>query len=99
MLRFSCGVLVVCLGISVVHAKDLSIQQTGFNNALRKFERAEEAYKADAQAVADTEKAIEKKKAQLLDEQKKADLSKRVYQEAKEKLEQAQEILDRAWKE
>jgi hypothetical protein len=80
-------------------AKDLSAQQAGFNNALRKMEKAEEVYKIDAQAVVDTEKAIEKKKQQLVEEQKKAELSKKNYLEAKEKLEVAQEVLDRAWKE
>jgi len=99
MSKFGIVIFLLLLGASTAQAKDLSAQQAGFNNALKKFERAEEIYKADAQTVIDTEKAIEKKKAQLADEQKKAELSKKTYLEAKEKLEQAQGMLDRAWKE
>jgi len=80
-------------------AKDVSAQQAGFNNALQKMEKAEAEYKTDAQAVADTEKLIEKKKKQLAEEQKKAELSRKNYLEAREKLEQAQAALDKAWKE
>jgi hypothetical protein len=80
------------------HAKDVSAQQAGYNNALQKLERAEAAYKSDTQAVAETEKLIERKQKQLAEEQKKAELSKKNYLEAKEKLEQAQQTLDKAWK-
>ena len=80
-------------------AKDVSAQQAGFNNALQKMEKAEADYKTDAHAVADTEKLIEKKKKQLAEEQKKAELSRKNYLEAREKLEQAQAALDKAWKE
>lgn len=85
--------------LTPVQARDVSLQQAGYNNALHKMEQAEEVYKADAQAVADTEKMIEKKRKQLAEEQKKAVLSKKIYLEAKEKLEQAQLELDKAWKE
>lgn len=85
--------------MSSTQAKDVSVQQAGYNNALQKMERAEEVYKADAQAVADTEKLIEKKKKQLAEEQRKAELSRKNYLEAREKLEQAQTALDKAWKE
>lgn len=91
--------LFMLLVVSSTQAKDVSVQQAGYNNALQKMERAEETYKADAQAVADTEKFIEKKKRQLAEEQKKAELSRKNYLEAKEKLEQAQTALDKAWKE
>jgi multidrug resistance efflux pump len=84
--------------MSSVQAKDLSAQQAGFNNALKKMERAEALYKSDAQSVVDTEKAIEKKRQQLSEEQKKAELSQKNYLDAKEKLDQAQQILDQAWK-
>lgn len=98
---FRLGVLtfLTLFSYSLVQAKDLSAQQAGYNNALKKFERAEELYKVDAQIVVETEKAIEKKKQQLADEQKKAELSKKSYLDAKERLEQAQGILDKAWKE
>lgn len=98
MFRISIVVLLL-LGFSAAQAKDLSAQQAGYNNALKNMERAEETYKADAQAVTDTEKAIEKKKQQLAEEQKKAEISKKNYLEAKGKLEQAQGVLDKAWKE
>ena len=79
-------------------ARDVSAQQAGYNNALKVMERAEVEYKSDAQAVADTERLIEKKKKQLAEEQKKAELSKKNYLEGKEKLDQAQAVLDKAWK-
>jgi len=97
---FNINVLVATMLLFLVplaHAKDVSAQQAGYNNALQKMEKAEEEYKTDAQAVADTEKVIEKKKKQLAEEQKKAELSRKNYLEAKEKLEQTQNILDKAW--
>ncbi len=93
------ALLALFLAIPLAQARDVSVQQTGYNNALKAMEKAEVGYKSDAQAVADTEKFIEKKKVQLAGEQKKADLSKKIYLEAKEKLEQSQAILDKAWKE
>jgi hypothetical protein len=48
--------------VQLAQAKDVSAQQAGYNNALQRMEKAEEEYKADAQAVADTEKVIEKKR-------------------------------------
>ncbi len=89
---------VALLLMSVAQAKDVSIQQAGYNNALQKMERAEADYKNDAQAVADTEKLIERKNKQLAEEQKKTDISKAKYLAAKEQLEQAQAALDKAWK-
>jgi len=83
----------------LAQAKDVSAQQAGYNNALQKMEEAEAEYKTDAQVVADTEKLIEKKKKQLAEEQKKAELSRKNYLDAKEKLDQAQTALDKAWKE
>lgn len=85
--------------VSSVQAKDLSVQQAGYNNAMQRMEKAEEIYKTDAQAVTDTEKHIEKKKQQLAEEQKKAEISRKNYLDAKEKFDQAQIVLDNAWKE
>jgi protein tyrosine/serine phosphatase len=99
MLRIGIFTALVLFVVPLTQAKDVSVQQAGYNNALQRMEKAEEAYKADAQAVADTEKYIEKKKKQLAEEQKKADISRKNYLEAKEKLEQAQSALDKAWKE
>lgn len=90
--------LLLLVVVSLAQAKDVSVQQAGYNNALQRLEKAEEVYKSDAQTVADTEKFIEKKKRQLAEEQKKAELSKKNYLEAKEKLEHAQTALDKAWK-
>jgi hypothetical protein len=90
--------LVLCTFAPLALAKDVSVQQAAYNNALQKMERSEAEYKSDAQAVTDTEQVIEKKKKQLAEEQKKAELSKKKYMEAKESLEQAQAELDKAWK-
>lgn len=91
--------LSLMLLVPCAFAKDVSIQQAAYNNALQKMERAEAASKADAESVVDTEKVIEKKKRQLAEEQRKADVSKQALLEAKAKLEQAQLALDKAWKE
>lgn len=95
--------LIVVLSLLVLAsqalAKDVSVQQAGYNNALQKMEKLESEYKADAQTVVDTERLIEKKRKQLAEEQKKAELSRKNYLDAKEKLEQAQAALDKAWKE
>ncbi len=99
MLKLIIAIFVLLVVAPVVNAKDVSAQQAGYNNALQKMEKAEAEHKADAQAVADTEKFIEKKKKQLAEEQKKAESSKKIYMESKEKLEQAQAALDKAWKE
>ena len=90
--------LVLFVAMPLAQANDVSAQQAGYNNALQKMERAEAVSKADAQAVADTERLIEKKNKQLADEQKKAEFSRKKLLEAKEKLEEAQAILDKAWK-
>ncbi len=90
--------LVLFISIPCAQARDVAVQQTGYNNALQRMESAEVEYKSDAQAVADTEKVIERKKRQLADEQKKAEISKEKHLQAKEKLEQAQVVLDKAWK-
>ena len=85
--------------LPVAQAKDVSVQQAGYNNALKQMERAEAEYKADAQAVTETEKLLDKKKKQLAEEQIKAEASRKSYMNAKEKLDQAQAVLDKAWKE
>lgn len=90
--------LTVCLAVPIAHAKDVSMQQATYNNALQKLERSEAEYKADTQAVADTEKLIEKKQKQLSEEKQKAEISRKIYLDAKESLERAQTALDNAWK-
>jgi hypothetical protein len=91
-------VLAVCLVVPFAQAKDVSMQQATYNNALQKLERSEVEYKADTQAVGDTEKLIEKKQKQLSEEKKKAEISRKNYLDAKESLERAQTVLDNAWK-
>ena len=91
------GAAMLC-GATWVQAKDVSVQQAGYNNALQRMERAEIAYKSDAQAVLDREKLIEKEKKALLEEQRKAEISRKAYLDAKESLNQAQTALDNAWK-
>lgn len=88
----------LCIFATLVQAKDVSIQQAAYNNALQKLERSESAYKADTQAVAETEKVIEKKQKQLAEEKNKAEISRKAYLDAKQSLEQAQDALDKAWK-
>lgn len=99
MLRYwMLSILVLVLAAPLAQARDVSSQQAAYNNALQKMEKVESAYKADSQAVIDTEKHIEKKKVQLAEQQKKAALSRMQFTEAKERLEQAQLALDKAWK-
>ena len=91
--------ILMCVMGSAAQAKDVSVQQAGYNNALQKMERAEAEYKADARAVKETETLIDRKKKQLAEEQIKAEISRKNYMDAKEKLDQAQAALDKAWKE
>jgi hypothetical protein len=74
------------------------MQQATYNNALQQLERSETEYKTDTQAVGDTEKLIEKKQKQLAEEKLKAEVSRKNYLDAKQKLERAQTALDNAWK-
>lgn len=96
-IQFS-SLLLLCLIVPVTQAKDVSVQQAGYNNALQRVERAEAEAKADAQAVAETEMVIQKKTKQLAEEKKKADISGKKLLDAKDALDQAQKILDKAWK-
>ena len=91
--------LLLCAFVQVTQAKDVSAQQAGYNNALQKVERAETESRADEQAVLETEKIIEKKTKQLAEEKRKAEISRKKLLDAKEALDQAQKILDKAWKE
>lgn len=90
--------LVLILAAPLAQAKDVSSQQAAYNNALQQMAKVEAEYKSDSQAVIDTEKLIEKKKVLLAEQQKKVELSRTKYTEAKEKLDQAQLALDKAWK-
>ena len=98
MLKIEFYVVLLLFLVPVTYAKDVSVQQAGYNNALQKMERAEEEYKADSRAVAETEKILINKNKRLTEERSKAELSKSKYIDAKGKLEEAQAALDRAWK-
>lgn len=91
---------------TIAQAKDVSAQQAGVEYARQEVEKADAQHKADLKEVAESEKLLEQRKKafelqtkQLADDRKKADLSKKHLQEANEKLNKAQTILDQAWKE
>jgi len=78
--------------------KDVSQQQSVVEYARQEYEQAAAEHKADAEQVAGTEKALESLKKRLLQERKKAIMSERKKQQAKARLDRAQEALDQAWK-
>jgi hypothetical protein len=91
---------------SIAQAKDVSAQQAGVEYARQEVERADAQHKANIKEVADATKLLEQRKKayeeqikQLLTDRKKAELSKQHLQEANEKFNKAQAILDQAWKE
>lgn len=91
---------------AAAQAKDVSAQQAGVEYARQEVEKADAQNKSDLQEVADSErlleqrrKAFEQQTKQLMDDRKKAELSKKRLQEANQKLNKAQAILDQAWKE
>lgn len=87
-------------------AKDLSAQQAGVEYAKQEVDKADLQHKVDLQEVAESEKLLEQRKKAYDDQIKKlaldkqkSELSKKRLQEANAKLNKAQTILDRAWKE
>ncbi|MEK7438764.1 MAG: hypothetical protein AAB150_17975 [Pseudomonadota bacterium] len=79
-------------------AKDVSAEQSAVQYARQEFEKLEAEHKADLEQAELTRKALEPLKKQYQAEQKKASLSEKRKQQAKAKLDKAQEALDRAWK-
>ena len=79
-------------------AKDVSQEQSAVQYARQEFEKAEAEHKADVEQAAQPRKALEPLKKQFDEEQKKASLSEKNKQQAKARLEKAQQALDRAWK-
>ncbi len=79
-------------------ARDVSREQSAVQYARQELEKAEAEHKADVEQVARTRKALEPLKKQYEEEQKKAGLSEKNKQRAKARLDQAQQALDRAWK-
>ena len=91
---------------ATAQAKDVSAQQAGVEYARQAVEKADAQNKTDLKEVAEAEKLLEQRKKafeqqtkQLADDRKKAELSKKHLQDANEKLNKAQTILDQAWKE
>ena len=66
-----------------IAAKDVSAEQSAVQYARQEFDKAEAEYKVDAAQAAGT---------------RKASLSEKRKQQAKAKLDKAEEALDRAWK-
>ena len=79
-------------------ARDVTQEQSAVQYARQEFEKAETEHRADVEQAARTRKALEPLKKQFEEEQKKASLSEKNKQQAKARLEQAQQALDRAWK-
>jgi HAMP domain-containing protein len=79
-------------------AKDVSQAQSAVQYARQEFEEADVEHKVDAEQAASTAKALESLKKQFEQEQKKASLSERKKQQAKARLDKAQQALDQAWK-
>lgn len=81
-----------------VPARDVSSEQSAVQFARQEYERAETEHKADAEQLARTRKTLDALKKQYEQEQKKASLSETAKQQAKAKLDRAEQALDRAWK-
>ena len=93
-------VAALILAAAAIHApaRDVSREQSAVQFARQEYERAEAEHKADAERLAQTRKAMDALKKQLDQEQKKAGLSEKAKQQAKARLDQAEQVLDRAWK-
>ena len=96
-IRMFAALLLFASAVQVL-AKDVSMEQSAVQYARQEFEKAEVEHEADLEQAARTRKALEPLKKQFEQEQKKASLSAKKKQQAKARLEQAQQALDRAWK-
>jgi len=90
--------LMLAAAVVPAPAKDVSREQTAVQYARQEFQTAEAEHKADLEQAARTEKSLGALKKQYDDEQKRASLSARKRQQAKERLDKVEEALDRAWK-
>jgi hypothetical protein len=81
-----------------IPARDVSLEQNAVQYARQEYDKAEAGHKADAEQAARTGKALATLKKQYEEEQKRASLSAKRKQQAKARLDRAQESLDRAWK-
>ena len=90
--------LVLAGAVIQAPARDVSLEQSAVQFARQEFERADAEQKADAEQLARTGKALESLKKQFEQEQKKASASERNTQQARARLDKAEQALDRAWK-
>jgi len=90
--------LILIAAASQALPKDVSQEQSAVQYARQEYEKAAAEHQADAEQVASTGKALESLKQRLQQERKKALLSERKKQQAKARLDRAQEALDQAWK-
>jgi len=81
-----------------LHARDVSVEQTAVQYARRAYEQIAAEHKADVEKASLTKEALASLKKQYDEEQKKAALSGKKKQQAKSRLDKAQEALDAAWK-
>ncbi len=89
----------ILLGIGVhAAARDVATEQAAAQYARQEMERATAEHKAATDQVARTKKALEQLKLQYEQEQKKASLSEKKMREAAARFREADEALDRAWK-
>lgn len=79
-------------------AKDVAREQSAVEYARQEFERAEAQHRADLEQAERTRKALESLKKQFAQEQNKARVSAQLKQQAKARLDNARQALDRAWK-
>ena len=99
MLRTRMLAALILLGAaSPLPARDVSLEQSAVQYARQEFDKAEAEHEADAERAARTKKALDLLGKQYDEEQKQADLSGKRKQQAKARLEKAQQALDRAWK-
>jgi hypothetical protein len=96
-IRTLAALVLFALGFQVL-ARDVSIEQSTVQYARQEFEKAEAEHTADLEQAARTGKELGVLKKKYEDEQKRANLSEKKKQQAKARLDKAQEALDRAWK-
>lgn len=89
--------LLLCAGAFQVAARDVAQEQAAVQYARQEFEKAEAGHKADQEQAARTAKALGALKKQYDEELRKASESDKNRQQAKLRLEKAEEALDRAW--
>lgn len=99
--------MIALMGVfsSLAEAADVSVLQTALSLARDEMDAAQRKHDASAQAVAQQQKIVARRKAQLAEEnrrlealQKDAKQGDAQYLEAKQKYDKAQANLDAAWR-